>query len=128
MTAARLVLRFPDLRESEARELANSVGDEATILSAKPRPAGGYGDLGTRDVAVVVTARALRAVARYLAARYPSHGELVSVAVAIDEPGGSCHPQVLSYRSAPGQSAVEAAAGALRMLPSVSQALDSSLW
>jgi len=128
MTAARLVLRFPDLRASDARELANSLGDDATILSARPGPAGGYGDLGTRDVGVVVTARALRAIARYLAARYPSHGELVSIAVTIDEPGGPCCPQTLSYKTAPGQSAVEAAAGALRTLPRVAEALDNSQW
>ncbi len=128
MTKAHLVLIFPDLHKSEALELANGVGAEATILSVKPRPAGGYGDLGTRDVAVLVTARALRALARYLAARHPSHGDAVNVAVRIDEPGGGCHQETLSYKTAPGQSAVEAAASALRALPRVGEALDDGVW
>ena len=40
-----LVLRFRGLRRSDARELADNVGAEATIVSEESPPVGGYGDL-----------------------------------------------------------------------------------
>jgi hypothetical protein len=65
----RLVLRLRGVDRSDARALADSLGAEATILSEESPPVGGYGDLGMSTVAVIVTARALRAVARHLGAR-----------------------------------------------------------
>ena len=124
----RLVLRLPGLRRSDARELADSLGAEATILPEESLPVGGYGDLGTRTVAVVVTARALRAVARYLAARQHAHDETVSLLVQIDDPDGSRRKETLTYKAAPGQSTVAAATAALRALPGVGEALERSLW
>ena len=128
MIDERLVLRLCGLQGSDARELADNVGAEATILSDESSPVGGYGDLGLRTVAVIVTARALRAVARYLAARQQSHAETVSLVVQIDEPDGSRREETLAYTAAPGQSAVEAAMSALRGLPGVSEALEESMW
>ena len=124
----RLVLRLRGLRRSDARELADSLGADATILAEESPPVGGYGDLGTRTVAVIVTAAALRAVARYLAARQHSHDETVSLVVEIDHPDGSRRKEALTYKAAPGQSTVAAAATALRALPGVGEALERSLW
>jgi hypothetical protein len=128
MIDERLVLRLRGLQRSDARELANDVGAEATIVPEESPPVGGYGDLGTRTVAVIVTAMALRAVARYLAARQHSHAETVSLVVQIDDPDGTRREETLAYTAAPGQSTVEAATTALRALPGVSEALDKSLW
>jgi hypothetical protein len=128
MIDERLVLRLRGLPRPEAHELAEDVGRGATIVSEGSLPVGGYGDLGTRTVAVVVTARALRAVARYLAARQHSQEEAVSLVVEIDEPGGTRREAKLAYRAAPGQSTVEAATTALRALPGVSDALKRSVW
>lgn len=124
----RLVLRLPGLRRSDARELADSLGAEAKILRDESLPVGGYGDLGTSTVAVIVTARALRAVARYLGARQHSHDETVLLLVQIDDPDGSRRKETLTYKAAPGQSTVAAAAAALRALPGVGEALERSLW
>lgn len=124
----RLVLRLRGLQGSDARALAESLGAEATILREELPPVGGYGDIGMSTVAVVVTARALRAVARHLGARQHSHDQTVSLLVEIDGPDGSRRTETLSYRAAPGQSTVEAAAAALRALPGVDEALKRSLW
>jgi hypothetical protein len=128
MIDKRLVLRIRGLPRFEARELADDVGAEATVVSEESLPVGGYGDLGTRTVAVIVTARALRAVARYLAARQRSHEETVSLMVQIDDPDGTRCQATLAYTAAPGQSTVEAATTALRALPGVSDALKRSVW
>ena len=121
------VLRLRGLLRSDAGDLADSVGADATILSDEPLPIGGYGDVGTRTVAVKVTARALRAIARYLASQH-SLAETVSVAVEIDDSNGSRHKETLMYKPAAGQGAVEAAEAALRALPGISDALQRSLW
>jgi len=128
MNDQRLVLRLPGLDRSDARELAEAVGAEATIVQDDLGPIGGYGDLGTRTVAVTVTARALRVVARYLADRQNAHDDTVSLAVQIDDPDGTRREETLVYRAAPGQSAAEAAAKALRALPGVGEALERSVW
>lgn len=104
------------------------MGAEATIVQDDLGPVGGYGDLGTRTVAVIITAHALRAVARYLAARQSSHDETVRVAVQIDTPDGTRREETLVYRAGAGQSTAEAAASALRALPGVGEALERSLW
>jgi hypothetical protein len=124
----RLVLRLRGVDRSDARALADSLGAEATILSEESPPVGGYGDLGMSTVAVIVTPRALRAVARHLGARQHSHDETVSLLVQIDDPDGSRRTETLTYKAAPGQSTVEAAAAALRALPGVGEALERSLW
>jgi len=124
----RLVLRLRGLGRSDAHELADSLGAEATILSDELGPVGGYGDLGTSTVAVIVTARAVRAVARYLAARQHSHDETVSLLVQIDAPDGGRREEALTYKAAPGQSTAAAAAAALRALPGVGEALERGLW
>ncbi|MGZ4165370.1 MAG: hypothetical protein ACXVFO_01485 [Solirubrobacteraceae bacterium] len=108
--------------------MADTVGAEASVLSEEVPPVGGYGDLGTRTVAVAVTARALRAIARYLAARQHSHAETVSLVVEIEDPGGTRREQTLTYTAAPGQSTVEATASALRALPGIGEALERTLW
>jgi hypothetical protein len=128
MTDEPSVLRFPGLQRADARELAESVGAEATILAEESLPVGGYGDLGTRTVAVTVTRRSLRAVARHLAARQHSRAETVSLPVEVDDAGGVRHKETLTYRAAAGQSPVEAAEAALRALPGISEALDGGLW
>ena len=122
------VLRLLALQRSDARELAESVGAEATILSGESLPVGGYGDLGTRIVAVPVTARAVRAVARHLAARQQSLADTVTVLVEIDDADGTRHKETLTYKAAPGQGAVQAAEAALRTLPRIAEALERSLW
>jgi hypothetical protein len=104
------------------------VGEDATILQDDPGPVGGYGDRGTRTVAVIMTERALRALARYVAARQHSRDETVTRAVQIDDPDGTRCEATLSYRAAPGQPVVEAAAAALRALPGVREALERSVW
>jgi hypothetical protein len=124
----RLVLRLRGLGRSDARELADSLAAEATILPDESPPIGGYGDLGTSTVAVIVTARTLRGVARYLAARQDSHDETVSLLVQIDDPDGSRREETLTYEAAPGQSTAAAAAAALRALPGVGDALERSVW
>jgi hypothetical protein len=128
MIDEQLVLRLRALEGSDARELADTVGPDATILSDESLPIGGYGDLGTRTVAVIVTAKALRAVAKYLAARQRSHDETISLVVQVAEPDGTRRDERLTYRAEPGQSPVEAATAALRALPGVSEALQRSLW
>jgi hypothetical protein len=128
MIQERLVLRLTGLRRSDARELADGVGEQATVLADESPPIGGYGDLGTRTVTVVVTASALRAVARWLASRQDAHDETVSVIVGIDEPDGTRREETLTYRATPGQSTLDAAATALRSLPGVDEALRRSLW
>ena len=128
MIDQRLVLRLRGLHRSDARELVDNVGAEASILPEESPPIGGYGDLGRRSVAVIVTAKALRAVARYLAARQHSHEEQVSLVVQIEDPDGTRREETLTYRAAPGQSPVEAAAAALRALPGVGEALERNLW
>ena len=128
MINERLVLRLRGLQRSDARDLAEAVGAEATILHEESGPAGVYGDVGTRTVAVTMTARTLRAVARYLAARQHSHDETVRLVVQIDYPDGTLREETLAYKAAPGQSTVEAAAIALRALPGVGEALERSLW
>jgi hypothetical protein len=128
MSDDRLVFRLRGLQGSDARALADSVGAEATVRSEEAPPIGGYGDLGMSTVAVIVTARALRAVARHLGARQQSHDETVSLLVQIDDPDGTRRTETLTYRAAPGQSTVEAAAAALRALPGVGEALERSLW
>jgi len=128
MADERLVLRFRNFERRDARELADSVGAEATILAEVSGAVGGYGDLGRRTVAVIVTARALRSVARYLAAHQHSRAETVSLVVEIAHPDGTRHEETLAYRAAPGQPTVEAAQVALRALPGVSEALEQSLW
>ena len=122
------VLRLVGLQRSEARELAESVGPEARILSEQSLPVGGYGDLGTRSVAVPVTSRALRAVARHLAARQQSLADTVTVLVEIDDLDGTRHKETLTYKAPPGQGAVQAAEAALRALPGIGEALEQSLW
>ena len=122
-----LVLRFINLQRSDAHELAEGVGAQATILRDSA-PVGGYGDVGTRTVAVIVTSQALRAVARYLAVRQHSHDDTVSLAVRIDDPDGTRREETLTYTAAPGQPTVEAAAKALRALPGVNEALKRSRW
>ena len=122
------ILRILGLQRSDARELAESVGPEATILSEEPLPVGGYGDIGTRIVAVPVTARAVRAVARHLAARQQSLADTVTVLVEIDDADGTRHKETLTYKAAPGQGAVQAAEAALRTLPRIAEALERSLW
>ena len=124
----RLILRLRGLRRSDARELVDHVGAEARVLPDESPPVGGYGDVGTRTVAVMVTSRTLRAVARHLAARQQSHDETVSVVVQIDDLDGTRREERLTYKAAPGQSTVEAAAIALRALPGVGEALARSLW
>jgi len=128
MIDERLVLRFRGLPRSDARELAEAVGEEATIIQEESGPVGGYGDVGTKAVEVTVTARALRALARYLAGRQDSHDEAVRLVVQIDDPDGTRREETLAYKAAPGQSTVEAAASALRALPGVGEALERSLW
>ena len=122
------VLRILGLQRSDARELAESVGPEASVLSEEPLPVGGYGDIGTRIVAVPVTARAVRAVARHLAARQQSLADTVTVLVEIDDADGTRHKETLTYKAAPGQGAVQAAEAALRTLPRIAEALERSLW
>jgi len=128
MINERLVLRFGGLPRSDARELAEAVGEEATIVQEESGPVGGYGDLGRKAVEVTVSARALRAVARYLAGRQSSHDEAVRLVVQIDDPDGTRREETLAYKAAPGQSTVEAAASALRALSGVGEALERSLW
>jgi hypothetical protein len=128
MSDERTVVRLPGLRQSEAHDLAENVGDEATILADASPPIGGYGDLGTRTVAVAVTRRTLRAVARHLADRQDSRSDTVSLRVEIDHADGTRHPETLTYRAAAGQSPVDAAEAALRALPGINDALDRSLW
>jgi hypothetical protein len=128
MTDDRLVLRLCDLQRSDARGLVDSVGADARIVADELPPMGGYGDLGIDTVAVTVTARALREVAKYLAARERWHGETVSLVVQIDDPGAGRRQETLTYKAEPGQSARAAAAAALRALPRVSEALDRSVW
>jgi len=128
VTDERHVLRLCGLARSDARELSDEVGAEATIVSEESPPVGGYGDVGLRTVAVIVTARSLRAVSRYLAARQRSHAETVSLEVQIDDPDGTRHEATLAYTAAPGQSTVEAAMSALRALPGVAEALERSVW
>ena len=128
MIDERPVLRLLGCGRSEARELAESVGAEAAILSEESLPIGGYGDVGTRIVAVPVTDRALRAVARHLAARQQSLADTVTVLVEIDDADGTRHKETLSYKAAPGQGAVQAAEAALRTLPRIAEALERSLW
>lgn len=122
------VLRVPGLQRADAQELADMVGPEAVILPDEAPPIGGYGDLGTRTVAVTVTTRTLRAVARHLGAREHSRADTVSVPVQIDNADGTRHKQTLIYDVAPGQGTVQAAETALRALPGISEALDRSLW
>jgi len=124
----RLVLRLRGLQGSDARALADRLGAEATVFSEELPPIGGYGDLGMSTVAVIVTARALRAVARHLGARQHLHGETVSLLVQIDDPDGTRRTETLTYRASPGQSTVEAAAAAVRALPGVREALERSVW
>jgi hypothetical protein len=126
--AEQLILRLCGLQRSDARGLAETIGADARILSDELPPIGGYGDLGTETVAVTVTARALREIARYLAAREHWHGEAVSLVVQIDDPGGARREETITYKAAPGQSAVEAIAAAFRALPGISEALDRSIW
>ena len=128
MAARAPTLRFLALPGSDARELAESVGPEATILAEQSLPVGGYGDLGTRTVAVPVTARAIRAVASHLAARQHSLADTVSVLVEIDDADGTRHKETLTYKAAPGQGAFQAAQAALRALPGIAEALEQSLW
>ncbi len=128
MIGEPVVLRLRGLQRSEARELADSVGAEASILPEEAGPVGGYGDRGRRTVAVIVTARAVRAVARYLAARQQSRDETVSLRVEINDPDGTRREQTLTYTVAPGQSTVEAASAALRALPGIGEAIDRSRW
>ena len=122
------VLRLLGCRGSDARELAESVGPEASVLSEEPLPVGGYGDIGTRIVAVPVTARALRAVARHLAARQQSLADTVTVLVEIDDAAGTRHKETLTYKAVPGQGAIQAAQAALRALPGIAEALERSPW
>jgi hypothetical protein len=128
MIDERLVLRLRGLQGSDARELASGVGAEASILSEEPLPVGGYGDVGRRTVAVIVTARALRAVARYLADHQHARDETVTMLVEVDDPDGTRREETLTYRAAPGQSPVEAAVAALRALPGFDEALERSVW
>ena len=53
---------------------------------------------------------------------------MVRLAVQIDDRDGMRREETLTYRAAPGQSTVEAAAAALRALPRVDEALQRSLW
>lgn len=122
------VLRLRGLQRSDARELADGVGADAAVLSEESLPVGGYGDLGTRTVAVAVSAGALRAVARYLAARQHSLAETVRVLVEIEDADGTRHQETLTYKAAPGQGTVQAAETALRALPGIGEALERSLW
>jgi len=108
--------------------LAEKVGDEATVVADASLPVGGYGDLGTRTVAVTVTRRSLRTVARHLADRQESRSDTVSLRVEIEDADGTRHGETLTYRAAPGQSPVDAAGTALRALAGISDALDRSLW
>jgi hypothetical protein len=128
MIGERSVLRLPGLEKSDARELAESVGAEATILSDESLPVGGYGDVGRRAVAVSVSARTLRAVARHLAAWEHSLADTVSLRVEIDDADGTRHHETLTYKAAPGQGTMQAAEAALRALPGIREALERSLW
>ena len=128
MSDERPVLRLPGLQQSDARELADGVGPEAAVIAEESLPIGGYGDLGRRTVAVTVTARALRAVARHLAARQQSRADTVSLVVEIDDIDGTRHRETLTYRAAPGQGPADAAEAALRALPGIGEGLDRSPW
>lgn len=128
MLDGQTVLRLPGLRESDARELANYAGADSAILADESLPVGGYGDLGMRTLAVTVTRRTLRVLARHLAARQDSRAETVSVRVEIDHADGTRQTETVTYQAAPGQSTVEAAQAALCALPGISEALDRSVW
>ena len=128
MTGERTVLRLCGLQKSDAHELADSVGAEATILAEASLAVGGYGDLGTRTVAVSVTRRSLRAVAKHLAARQRSREETVSLLVEIEDADGTRHKEALTFKAGPWQSTVTAAGNALRGLPGIREALDRSPW
>jgi hypothetical protein len=128
MSDERTVVRLSGLRQSEAQELAENVGADAAIVADASPPIGGYGDLGTKTVAVAVTRRTLRAVARHLADRQDSRSDTVSLRVEIDHADGTRHSETLTYRAAAGQSPVDAAEAALRALPGINDALDRSLW
>lgn len=122
------VLRLCGLHKADARELADSVGADATVVADESLPVGGYGDVGMRTVAVTVTRRTLHAIASHLAGRQHSRAETVSLSVEIDDPDGTRHKETLTYRALPGQSTVEAAETAFRALPGISDALDRALW
>jgi hypothetical protein len=79
-------------------------------------------------VAVAVSTRTLRAIAKYLAARQHSRPDTVCVLVQLDNPEGTRHEQRLMYEVAPGQGIVQAAEAALRALPGITEVLDRSLW
>jgi len=110
MIDERPVLRLLGCGRSEARELAESVGAEAAILSEESLPIGGYGDVGTRIVAVPVLA------------------DTVTVLVEIDDAAGTRHKETLTYKAVPGQGAIQAAQAALRALPGIAEALERSPW
>jgi hypothetical protein len=123
MTAERLVLRLRGLQKADARALNDDAGADATILEEEPLPVGGYGELATVIVAVKVTTKTVRAVAKYLTTRQQSHDETVTHVVEIEYPDGTRRRETVTYRAGPGQSTVDAATAALHALPGVSEAL-----
>jgi hypothetical protein len=123
MTDDQLVLRLRGVHASDARELTDNAGADATILRGESLHAGGYGDLGTKIIALKVSDRAVRAVAKYFTTRQHSHDETVTHVVEIDYPNGIRRRETVTYKAAPGQSTVAAATAALRRLPGVSEAL-----
>ena len=119
MTGERPVLRLRRLSQPDARELTDSAGADAVMLDEEPLPSGGYGDLGLVVVAVTLTDRGVRTVAKYLSNRQQSHDQAVTASVELERPDGTRRRETVSYQARPGQSTVEAAAAAIRALPGV---------
>lgn len=121
------VIKIPHLSKADALELSASLDSSATLEEA-PVPEGAYGELATITLAVIVTAKAVKAVADYLAERERRReehapGETVTQVIIVQNPDGSERSETLRYKLEGDRPAGAAAASALSALPGVAEAL-----
>ena len=121
MTSQPTTLRLRGLAKADALELRDGVGADIATLEEQSVPGGSYGEPATIIVAIIVAAKAISAVAKYLAERQQSHDQTVTQAIEITYPDGTSRSETLTYKAAADESPREAASAALRALPGLAE-------
>lgn len=124
MTAREpIVLELSGLTKADALELRDEVGPRDARLEERAIPAGAYGELATITLVVVATAKAVEAVARFLAARRSARNASLAHTITLKYPDGSERTETLSWKVGAGESRLAAATAALEGLPGLAEVL-----
>ncbi|MGN6187881.1 MAG: hypothetical protein ACTHOE_03190 [Conexibacter sp.] len=118
-----IAIELPGLTKADALELRDDVGQRDARLEERAIPSGAYGELATITLVVVATAKAVEAVARYLAARRGARGSVVSHTITLRYPDGSERTETLSWKVDADESPLDAVTAALEGLPGLAEVL-----